>query len=434
MEVSIIIFLLLTLLYIIIIFYNNKYIIPGYIISYFIWPPYIAIKFGILPSLTLDRLIFLIIIFIFFDEQLNKYSKFRIDSLIKLFILLNIIYFISLIINYNSININVSINGLINEIINTIIFLIIVEYNLSKYKNKQQILHSIIIASIIINIFALIELKNNSNIFQNYIITKNIYTENLKIAYRNEQYRPMGTFENSLIYGQYLVFVVIISFYIIKKYKHNIESTLKYIYIINILISIYLITRTDSRTAILCIIFAAIYYIIKINIKLTPIIIIFLSVILVFTIITGILNIILYNVLFGNMEYLYSTNSRIMQIYEGFQYFIKQPLFGYGITNASNLFTKKYYDSFYLGLILEAGIIGFIIYLIIIYKQMLKIRKLTNNIDKIFYSIIIILFQIYNLFLAYSTNHIILYIIFIFINSDINKLKISNYFKNYSNS
>ncbi|MBT4731614.1 O-antigen ligase family protein [Candidatus Woesearchaeota archaeon] len=381
-----------------------------------LWPDFAAIKIGSMPDLNLQRLIFLPLsfswfLFIIFVADARKRLILLIYNNRKV-IMLTILYFS---INFVSVLISpefrMSLFASLNDFIYHLFLMIIALSIFNKPAQFKRIFIVLLSSGIFVSILGFLEYIKGSNLFIGLIPVSTEFIEQALSSKSREYYRVQSTFGNPLGFAQYLILILPISFYALRKYQSNFIKILGYLFLFIGSINI-LLTRARSPIIVILVIVSIIIYKkymkninkimslakAKLYVSILPVIIsaLIFSLILIFSMFKG----------RSDLE-TGSNMVRVLQLQKGIPKIIESPLIGYGKGMAPEIIKVGRYssnrytvDNYYLSVAVDTGLPSLIIFILIFIifirksKTYTKIRYLESEMQTLYWSVLAFMISI----------------------------------------
>ncbi|OQK17899.1 hypothetical protein AU255_08570 [Methyloprofundus sedimenti] len=393
-----------------------------------LWPTYIAMKFGSLPALSPDRLmqmaliLVFILYFVFKTKKINRLKNYKsIVFIIFYYSLWNLCASI-----FGSENIAASISSLTNWFILGPFLLFFTFAFITKEKEINNLISTIILIMFIVNIIGLIEVCKGELLFKNFLITENEYTlgamtENT----RNGIYRIRSVFSNPLVYAQFLLAVIPLQFY---NYKQKNSLIIKSLLFMDIGLSVFLLYKTGSRAGLaLAIMMPCLKYYIAMYkkrwFKLVSIpIVIFFTVIIIIGVynytqenIATVNNLHTMNVHGQIDDETLSTLARVLQFQLGFESVKLHPISGIGFGEEMKAVEPLHsIDNYYLTLVLSTGIVGLMFFMTVVFRvinRAIKNIKIYKDEMTVYLLVSFILLLVYYFILSIPKANSLLFLI-----------------------
>ncbi|MBT3760750.1 MAG: O-antigen ligase family protein [Candidatus Marinimicrobia bacterium] len=369
-----------------------------------------------MPDLNLQRLIFLPLsfswfLFIIFVADARKRLILLIYNNRKV-IMLTILYFS---INFVSVLISpefrMSLFASLNDFIYHLFLMIIALSIFNKPAQFKRIFIVLLSSGIFVSILGFLEYIKGSNLFIGLIPVSTEFIEQALSSKSREYYRVQSTFGNPLGFAQYLILILPISFYALRKYQSNFIKILGYLFLFIGSINI-LLTRARSPIIVILVIVSIIIYKkymkninkimslakAKLYVSILPVIIsaLIFSLILIFSMFKG----------RSDLE-TGSNMVRVLQLQKGIPKIIESPLIGYGKGMAPEIIKVGRYssnrytvDNYYLSVAVDTGLPSLIIFILIFIifirksKTYTKIRYLESEMQTLYWSVLAFMISI----------------------------------------
>ncbi|MBT7939888.1 MAG: O-antigen ligase family protein [Candidatus Marinimicrobia bacterium] len=266
-------------------------------------------------------------------------------------------------------------------------------------------------SGIFVSILGFLEYIKGSNLFIGLIPVSTEFIEQALSSKSREYYRVQSTFGNPLGFAQYLILILPISFYALRKYQSNFIKILGYLFLFIGSINI-LLTRARSPIIVILVIVSIIIYKkymkninkimslakAKLYVSILPVIIsaLIFSLILIFSMFKG----------RSDLE-TGSNMVRVLQLQKGIPKIIESPLIGYGKGMAPEIIKVGRYssnrytvDNYYLSVAVDTGLPSLIIFILIFIifirksKTYTKIRYLESEMQTLYWSVLAFMISI----------------------------------------
>jgi len=251
----------------------------------------------------------------------------------------------------------------------------------------------------------------------------------IRIRDRSGVYRAQGFFDNPLLLSEFAVYSLPLALYTF----NNTSALMQKISFLSIIIIIYLIYSSGSRSGIICFIIVIISFftIYKWNYfdKLTKRLFVFLITLVFLYVVFFSSGILLALIQEARIAEFYlindaarvSTLGRALQYFEVYNALVERPLTGFGVLqNFSNELSEIHrIDSYFLRVGLEAGVLGVILFAAFLLSLFQLINRYARTIglaktDRLFHAMCVSLlagFATKKLFLSMPTNNIYFYLL-----------------------
>jgi len=389
------------------------------------------LKIGELPGLGLSRVFLAILLFFVGLQILNNRSFRKRLSFYKLevntvAILFSWMVTASLI---SSEAVLVSIYQSIDWFVTGPLVMIIAFVLVKNKADIQQILIAIFYSLMICNVLGLLELIIQRSLFADMLISVTEYTSKASSdKFREGQYRIKSVFANPLVYAQFLLVSVTTSIYF---FRYKMSGLLRFLAAVNILISYVLLYYTGSRAGLyLGAVYPAVLLYITLLQQRDPVCNAIIKLIN-FIAIPALIILLTYFIgssfdLAENLSLLYrdgtfaqqsiSTLARVLQIKYGIAAISESPLLGYGMGQSLvNMYPLRSIDNLYLSMLLETGIIGFLIQcffmLVVLRCAIFTVRAYRRELDEYYMITVILLLAMY-LILSIDHANFVLFLYF----------------------
>ena len=360
-----------------------RYIFIIYILTFILWPRYLAIHPAGLPNINLQRIAYIPLIIIaiaslFWVRPFSDTLKSRLLHNWYATGLLTLLLFWKVLSIFFSDYVVVSLYGMIDEIVSYflvfIISLVVIQDKVDVYRISLVIL----IGGILAGCIGMYEAHAGHNVFAGHFpVTAEYVARALFEKSREGAYRIQSTFEHPLLFAEFLVFLLPLAFFFGINGKIFIHRVLGWI---SLPIIFYLIFKTGSRAGLGIAVVIGLFMCIfvfgrKIVVeKLNNVTIIFLLALpLAILMAVAILPDFFERLVFGSGVTSHSTIARIIQFKLASPIILSNPFFGIGPRIAA--FSVGYVDapggtltldSYFLTIALESGIPALIVFVLVL--------------------------------------------------------------------
>jgi O-antigen ligase len=393
-----------------------------------LWPSYIKVNIPSIASLGLDRIIlFCMFIYLFlnvFSHGVTKHSN------IKLYFLIAIWFCITSITSpyetYKSIG--ASVNWFFfGPLLSAYIYIFMKE-------DTIKIVNCLFWCLVCLNTIGLLEVFLQKSLFGSFLISVDDFNQGqFEGVFRDGSYRVKSVFTHPLVYAQFMLVGLSISYY----YLFN--KPFKIITFIYILISYFILYHTDSRAGLaLSLIIPFIIFYIKYysndNYRKYIKFFYFFGIIGA-TLLTSFLisnsidiarNMHSLNVHGGFDSQQMSSLARVLQLDLGWEAIKQSPVFGYGLRQAAQAIQRVAIDNLYLSYIIEVGFIGFLMIVILIYRGVVPgLKGIIDFKDPLLISLLssVILILLFYFILSIPRANILLFVLLALIKTRYDGLK-----------
>lgn len=388
-----------------------------------IWPNYIVYKAQGLPGMTPPRAITLVFMVAFYMiATCNRSYRLKLIAIFtefKFFFIILLFYSVIQLLSslFYSTELAGSIFPVINDFLMGPFLMILIMVFLDNQEHQKNLFSILILAFFVINVIGLLEFIHNGPLFSNYLITETIYTI-IQEKSRGGSYRLMSVFSNSLVFSQMLVISLPLFIYAFLKSRRF----MKWIFLLNITLTIFLLFNTGSRAALVLVttspllyVYSRIYF--KLTKKIHKYIIILVPLLFAITgtiyTASNINNFVTLTTAGNDKGSTVSTMERIRQLEIGIPALLKNPILGYGVGGGVKLmYPSTSIDNLYLTIALNTGLSGLFIFLLfnyMLFKKSFKTGYIGNR--EIYSYISIVMILLFFLILSIDTMMTVYYIL-----------------------
>lgn len=359
-----------------------RYIFMIYILTFLLWPRYVAIHPAGLPNINLQRIVYLPLIFItiaalFWAKPFSSTLKSRLShnwyatgllTLLLIWKALSVLF---------SVNVASSFYGIVDEIVSYFLVFIISLVVIQDKVDVYRISIAILIGGMLACCLGMYEAIAGHNVFAKYFpVSAEYVAMALSNKIREGEYRIQSTFEHPLLFAEFLVFLLPLAFFFVANGKRSIHKMLGWISLPLILYSMY---HTGSRAGLGIVMAIGLFMYIfvfgrKILVeKLNNVTVFFLLMLpLVILVAVTVLPDFFYNLVHGNSVTSRSTTARVIQFKLATPIILNNLSFGIGVRNAASSVGyvsvpggSVTLDSYFLTIALESGIPALIMFVLL---------------------------------------------------------------------
>lgn len=388
-----------------------------FFIVYILVPKYIAFSVGFF-YLSADRVIlaFLLLYWIFgllIYKSINKLFRKRLRSTKNISLLLFFFLLLQFISVLNSVDFEMSLKRFLSFFLYIVVSYFVILSVPLKNAYLTRIAKTFLFASILLIGISIFEIMLNQNVFAGFLDSTSLteyQQQNLKGKIRGNERRIQASFANPLTYGQYIVMIIPILFFL--------KNWLKRKWLVNItilaLITVSFMIRSRSVTIILILSFLyGLNYLIFLKKLMVS------SKILTLLLVSFLVLFVYYQIDFKIVEEFFGEKKLIGDAGRASQIAMAVPLindnflFGFGFGTGSNILGfgdldgTSSIDNYFLTVVLDSGLFTLVLFVFILYKIFIKYFK-TRKQNKLI--VVGLIFFIINLFtLSITEVHPIFY-------------------------
>ncbi len=358
-----------------------------------VWPEFAAIKFGNLPDINLQRMLFIPLAgswFLFLLQAGNGFREFSriVRSHYGIFILLLLFFTLNFITVFRSQKAFTTLYASLNELFYLFTVFLITVSIINRPAQIRRIFLVLISSGLIVTIIGLVEYAMGENIFRHIIPISNENVQQALALKSRESYRIQATFSNPLALAQYIILIMPVGIYTVLHSRYPVRKIAAALFIILGLINIWL---TVARTPLLVILMVALILLVKSiyqrlkknrGIRRYRFVMIVMPMILILLYFSAIF---MMGIIRGRTEMEYGSSMvRLLQLKKGIPLVVQKPFIGYGRGMSAEeiqvgRISSDHYtvDNYYLTIAVESGLTGLFLFISIFY-YFYRISKTPN--------------------------------------------------------
>ncbi|MEK7882237.1 O-antigen ligase family protein [Methyloversatilis sp. NSM2] len=409
----------------------------AYVILSFLWPRYVAFWVPGLPSINMQRIANIAVLFVMFSSLFSVPSfRSKIGQSFRdypffwiCFLLFEVFRFISI---FFSSDFGVSVYQYINEIFVHAVFVFLGVFLGSSIKYFEIFVIAVSFCLVASFAVALIEVVRGGNLFAAFVDPDNAYVQwALSNKVRGGAYRAQSTFGHPLTYAEFASVALGISLCVLCFGKFGTKKVLVALALVGAAIGGVLLSRSRAGYAAAAVagslIFTAPFFsaIIRKTLSLRSATFWALSSSLVLTAVAAVAYVVVDHA-FGSQSYDVSNSARITMFVRGWDLLLQSPIVGYGVGLAAEVIGVRAYsgvsrytvDSLILSYAVDSGFVALLSFLGCVFAVLISaLASLRNSSEKywyIWYSMIasVLSFFVFKVILSLSDNNFFMYIIF----------------------